>query len=402
MNPTSKFIEGVVEECFRQGLTEKQASIVLEHAVYRAQEFTKQASDDPNSGFFRRLFSDAPPVNSGRPRSKWKQLGHWLFADPGSENPLRMVEEHSAYKGPSDVLNAFNENEALNSSYRNASRIAYNTLRDEFKAAGKPTNTPEFQNRLLESTRKTFIARHLQNSRRNMELAEEAMRNAVEGTELHDQLKDRYNDAFAIHQAAKNRLAAQLDAIHDGSNLPTALRGIKGANGKEINTVDEFRKYYQQVKNEVAARKSSNSIWNSIASVFDIGYTDEELQEAEKYMRRIEQYEADKRALNDLGLTSSVVDRMTGQLRAPDEARDALREAAVRERRSNRSNTQVQGSDTPQRESYPTSSPAPSTPQTGSQTPRRWSDMSVLDMARAFSPATSTSALTATPVNYTI
>lgn len=386
MNPTSKFIEGVVEECFRQGLTEKQASIVLEHAVYRAQEFTKQASDDP--------------VNSGRARSLLKKLLHSVWTDPGSENPLRMVEEHRDYRGPSNALNAFNEYEALNSSYRNASRIAYKTLRDEYKAAGKPINTPEFQNRLLESTRKTFIARHLQNSRRNMELAEEAMRNAVPGTELYAQRLDRYNEANRAYDAARHRLATQLDALYDGSNLPTALRGIKGANGQLINTVDEFRKYYKQVKNEVAARDSIEFLDNPFQWLIartGIGYTDEELREAEQTMRRIEQHEAGKQALKDLGITSSVVDNMTGQLRTQDEARDALREAAARERRSNRNNTQAQGSNTPQPARTP-SSPAPSTPQAGRQTPRWWSDMSVLDMARAFNPSTSTSALTATPV----
>lgn len=389
MNPTSKFIEGVVEECFRQGLTEKQASIVLEHATYRAQEFTKQASDDP--------------VNSGRARSLLQRILHSLWEAPGAANPLRMVEEHRDYRGPSNALNAFNEYEALNSSYQNASRIAYNTLKDEFKAAGKPINTPEFQNRLLESTRKTFIARHLQNSRRNMELAEEALGRAVPGTELYAQRSDQAAEARRVHNAARARLATQLDAIYNGSNLPTALRGIKGANGKLINTVDEFRKYYKQVKNEVAARDSIEFLDNPFQWLIanSGGYTDEELREAEKYMRRIEQHEAGKQALHDLGLTSSVVANMTGQLRAPDEARDALREAAARERRINSNNTQTQGYDASQPARTP-SSPAPSTPQAGRQTPRRWSDMSVLDMARAFNPSTSTSALTSIPVNHTI
>ena len=44
MQPTNKFIEGIADECFRQGLTEKQASLVLERALYRAQALTKQAA----------------------------------------------------------------------------------------------------------------------------------------------------------------------------------------------------------------------------------------------------------------------------------------------------------------------------------------------------------------------
>ena len=392
MNPTSKFIEGVVEECFRQGLTEKQASIVLDHAAYRAREFTKQAGDDP--------------VNSGRARSILQMLAHTFLESPGAANPLRMVEKHRDYRGPKDALHAFNENADLISSYRTASEIAYKTLKDEFEAAGKSINSDEFHDRLIDSTGKTFISSHLQNTRRSLERAEAALRNTRrERTHLYKHREDLYNKAFDAHEAAKARLAAQLRAIHNPNDLPTDLRGIKRADGTEINTIAEFDNYYNQVKNEVAARHSNKDWHEQSPREWLIrlggGYTDEELQEAEKYMQKIRQHEDNRSALDALGLTESVVDGMLPSLTSQDEALAALREGATR-RRNNQGNTQAQAvrtprsarttsspvSSIPQPERTP-SAPTPSTTQTSSQTPRRWSDMSVLDMARATNPSAS-------------
>lgn len=388
MNPTSKFIEGVVEECFRQGLTEKQASIVLDHAVYRAQAFTKQASDDP--------------VNSGRARSILQMLAHSFLEAPGAANPLRMVEKHRDYRGPKDVLNAFNENADLISSWRNAHRIAHKTLKDEFKANGKSTDSDEFRNELLASTRKTFMARHLQHTRRAMELAEEAMRNTEAGTELYDHRRDLYVAAAAAHDAASKRLDAQLQAINEENALPIALRGIKLSNGKTINTIDEFNNYYKQLKDEVAARHSNKAWYEQSPREWliraGIGYSDEELQEAEKFKQKIQQYKAGNSALRAMRLTPSVTRRMTEPMAEQEEALDDFREAAASQRASRRGDTRAQGYDTPQPARTP-SVPAPSTTQTSSQTPMRWSDMSVLDMARATNPS---SALFGTGLSGTI
>ena len=118
MNPTSKFIEGVVEECFRQGLTEKQASIVLDYATYRAQEFTKQA-DGGGRTLFERLadnIQDAFGFHSD-PAAAWE-----------AEHPQDSIESHMGRLGKYQ--------RQWKNAYNDAYRRAY------YDETGAPRKTP--------------------------------------------------------------------------------------------------------------------------------------------------------------------------------------------------------------------------------------------------------------------
>jgi hypothetical protein len=120
MQPTNKFIEGIADECFRQGLTEKQASIVLEYALYRAQGLTKQAAPDSyNRTFIGRMYDKMLDWFGGNsdPGAQWE-----------SEHPGHSVETRFSRMG----------------KYQNMWRDAYNDAVRQayYDETGAPRKTP--------------------------------------------------------------------------------------------------------------------------------------------------------------------------------------------------------------------------------------------------------------------